>query len=91
VSKLNFYDKLVLVFVVPLAVLLLLAVVPLALLTVYNRFDLSDPDTLRRTRELQRQKIVKLVVFALFLMYPAVSSRMLGTCARPVPPSLLVR
>src|SRR4051794_11657356 len=42
------------------------------------RLDMSDSTESRRARELKRRKILRLIVFALFLLYPAVSSQVLS-------------
>ncbi len=78
VATLTFYDKLVLIFLLPIAVLALVVAVPWFLLWFQNRVDYSDDSRKRNERSLSRRKIIKLVVFALFLMYPSVSSTVLS-------------
>jgi hypothetical protein len=65
VATLDFYDKLLIVVVVPVAVIFLLGALPMLVLEVQNRFDYSDPETSRVVRNLRRRKILRLVVFAL--------------------------
>jgi hypothetical protein len=62
------YDRLLLIFIVPLVVLLMLGLVPSIILELRNRCDLSDSNRTRRNRVLSRKKIIRLLVFALFLM-----------------------
>ncbi len=78
VASLTFFDKLVLVTAVPLAAVLFVALIPTLILVIRDRLDMDDSAEHRTSRRLSRQKIVKLVVFALFLMYPAISSRVLS-------------
>jgi len=42
---------------------------------ISDRFDVSDTNVKRKRRTIIRNKILKLILFALFLMYPAVSAR----------------
>jgi hypothetical protein len=67
VTRFTYYDKLLLVFIVPLAVLFVLILVPYVILAIKNRFDYSDSAADRIVRKHDRHKIVRLVVFALFL------------------------
>jgi hypothetical protein len=78
VATVTFYTKLVLVFCVPFIVLLLVLGVPWAILWARNRLDHSDDPTVRDERKKQRHKIVKLAVFSLTLLYPAVSQNVLS-------------
>jgi len=52
-----------------------LGVIPLIPMYISDRFDVSDTNTKRLRRIHIRKKIMKLILFALFLMYPAVSAR----------------
>jgi hypothetical protein len=56
-----------LVFLVPLGVLSLAAGVPFVALLLKNRLDMSDDSSQRTRHKLERRKIIKLIVFALFL------------------------
>ncbi len=67
VATLDFYDRLVLIFVVPIGVLILVAVVPFVALMIQNRLDYSDSNEEREHRKQSRHKIIRLIVFALFL------------------------
>ncbi len=78
VTTLSVYDKLVLIALVPPVAVVFVAVIPLIILTIQNRYDVSDATKTRRARSLARRKIIKLVVFALFLLYPGISSRVLS-------------
>ncbi len=78
VATLTFYDKLLLYAILPPCVLALLAAVPYTLLYVQDRMDFSDSPTWRIQRKLRRRKVMKLLVFALFLMYPTISARVLS-------------
>ncbi len=70
------FDKLVVLFIVPFVVLLLVAIIPVGLLGLQNRFDYSDDPATRKARKESRRKIIRLIAFALFLMYPAISAQM---------------
>ncbi len=48
------------------------------LASLQSRFDYDDAVDTRAARKLARNKIIKLIVFALFLMYPSVSSEVLS-------------
>ncbi len=78
VTAMDYYDKLLLIFLVPLMVIALLIILPLVALWFQNRFDFNDDEHARANRSQNRRKIVKLVVFALFLMYPAISQQVLS-------------
>ncbi len=78
VATLDFYDKLILYAVIPPVVLALMAAVPYTILVCQDRYDMDDSPTWREQRKLRRRKVLKLVVFALFLMYPTISSRILS-------------
>ncbi len=78
VTTLTFYDKLVLIVLVPPVALFVVAAVPVIILWVQNRLDMDDSPHRRNQRQLTRRKIIRLVVFALFLMYPAISSRVIS-------------
>jgi hypothetical protein len=56
-----------LIFIVPIIAIVLVSVIPYAVLVIQDRLDYSDNPEQRRERRLQRRKIIKLVVFALFL------------------------
>ncbi len=78
VATLTFYDRLIIVALLPPVVVVLVALVPFMILSAANKSDFTDSDHTRDQRILSRQKIVKLLVFALFLMYPALSARVVS-------------
>jgi hypothetical protein len=78
VATVSFYTKLALVFCVPPVVLFLILGVPWAVLRVRNRYDHTDDRAVRDERKVTARKFVKLAVFALSLLYPAVSQTVLS-------------
>jgi hypothetical protein len=68
VATLTFYDRLILIISVPVVALILLGSIPLMILYCQNRFDYDDSPTARAARSLARNKIIKIIVFALFLV-----------------------
>jgi hypothetical protein len=77
-TTLTFYDRLVLLFCIPIAVFIALGLFPFLLLLIKQRFDYSDSVEARRQARVSRHKIIKLLVFAAFLMYPAISTSVLS-------------
>jgi hypothetical protein len=78
VASVSFYTKLVLVMCVPPVVLLLVLVVPWTGLYLRNRYDHTDDKAVRDARKEAVHKCFKLAVFALSLLYPAVSQTVLS-------------
>ncbi len=66
------------VVIAPVCLLFLLAVLPQIVCLARNRLDLSDSSAARNARNAERYKWVKMVIFCMFLIYPAVSSRVLS-------------
>jgi hypothetical protein len=73
-ESVTYYDKLVLISFVPLAFIAVLSGIPAVALYCIDRFDHSDVNTRRLERALARKKLLRLVLFAVFLLYPNVSS-----------------
>ncbi len=79
VATLTFYDKLMLYAFLPPCVIGVLAAIPYLILVVQDHINrMSDSVTLRIQNKLRRRKVIKLVVFAVFLLYPTISQRILS-------------
>ncbi len=73
-----FADKLVLIVVIPVIIIFLLSCVPYFILWLQSRLDMDDNPEERIARTHGREKIVRLIVFALSLLYPSVSSSVIS-------------
>lgn len=77
-AGLDYFTKLYVVALAPIAVVLLLVLFFLLPLYVANSLDVSDDDTKRKKRTRWLNNFVRLLLFTMFLIYPKVSSRVLG-------------
>jgi len=77
ITPVDFYTRLLVILVVPVAVLVLLVGTIFVIFTLANRFDYRDDDAQRRQRTQWIQKTYRLALFTLFLLYPGVSSSVL--------------
>jgi len=75
---LTIFDQIVVTTIVPLLVLLALVLVYIVPLLVFDRLDMADSFVRRQERQEKRAKFWKLVLFTLFLLFPAVSSSVLS-------------
>ncbi len=59
----NYYDKLLIVFLGPPVFIVLLVVFPSTFLCIKDRFDMSDSEEQRDKRQERRLKLIKLLTF----------------------------
>jgi IPT/TIG domain/Transient receptor potential (TRP) ion channel/Tyrosine-protein kinase ephrin type A/B receptor-like len=74
VALLDYYQKLLVVCLTPLALMVILLFFYLLPSYICDKHDMRDDDSFRRLRRHSRRKFWKLVIFTLFLMYPQVSA-----------------
>jgi hypothetical protein len=65
VATISFFDKLLIIITVPVAAMILLAVIPSVILSLRDKFDFSDSPERRLLHKLERHKLIKILVFAL--------------------------
>jgi len=78
VTQLDYFDKMVILSFAPVAFLFVAGVCPILFLRIRNFYDLQDNDAFRKERDVTRKRIMKMICFALFLMYPAISAEVLS-------------
>ena len=78
VTLLDYYAKLLVVTVTPVVIFILLILLFLVPMYYLDRRDMRDDASLRAAHKRSRRKFWKLVLFTVFLLYPNVSSTVLG-------------
>jgi len=78
VASINYYHKFLIVACTPIGVTLLILLLFFVPLWLLQRTDLSDAQVIKTTRKLAVRKFWRLALFTVFLIYPRVSSTILG-------------
>jgi len=78
VTNLTFFAKLIASAVIPIGVLALISLFLLVPLKIRDRRDYKDDNTARNIRDQWRGKSYRLLLWTLFLLYPATSARILS-------------
>jgi hypothetical protein len=74
----DFYFTMLVTAIVPLMLIGLLSIGLFLPLIIADRFDMSDDNAKRDQRSIYRCKSIKLILFALFLVYPSVSANVIS-------------
>ncbi len=77
-SGFDFLEKSLFVGIMPIALAIVLYLMYFIPMRIADRNDNSDSDKMRHRRLMQNKKFTKIILFTVFLLYPHVSSIILG-------------